>query len=218
MAVKRGAPAGTGPGNQRPSKQARTAFLDAHFGLTSRALPPAPHAVYQVATETITPEPGGTVWRASPPRSSRLDIAAAKDFTNVRYNGVGSHYIIALLLNGNRCRGVVDCGASTSLISRGLAETLGLRFTAPPADVTFKSAAGTTQRFFGALCDVQLTLHRHFELDVSLLLVTDSSTPLLLLGNDLLRDHPGFKFVGLIPSHADRYPTVVRLLDKNRDA
>ena len=74
------------------------------------------------------------------------------------------------------------------------------------------------ERFAGAIRSLSLTLHRHFEVDLSLLLVLDAAAPLLLLGNDLFRDHAGFKFLGLVPPAGAGVPTVVRLLDKNRGA
>ena len=88
--------------------------------------------------------------------------------------------------------------------------------SACPANVTFTGASGATESFAGAVLNPTLTLHRHFELDLSLLLVSEGRAPLLLLGNDLFRDHAGFKFLGLLAGDGQDHPATVRLLDKNR--
>ena len=128
----------------RSDKRARAAYLDALFGASLPSLPSTTHGVYQVATATDdkSPEDHPALWRASPPRSSRFRAEDIKDCTFIRYGASANHYTIAVLLNGTRCRALIDCGASTSIISRGLADQLGLPISTTPPDITFTGASG----------------------------------------------------------------------------
>ena len=67
----------------------------------------------------------------------------------------------------------------------------------------------------GAIHSLSPMLNCHFEVKLSLLLDLDAAVPLLLLGNDLFRNHAGFKYLDLVPPAGADIPTVVCLLDKN---
>ena len=81
------------------------------------------------------------------------------------------------------------------MISLGLANKLGLPVVAHPG--TFSTADGTSATFAGKIDNATLALHPEFELKLAYLLVSPSNDYLFLLGNNILRHHPTFSFVGL---------------------
>ena len=127
----------------RLDKRAHVAYLDALFGASLLSLLSTTHGVYQVATTTDdkSPEDHPALWRASPPRRSCFRAEDIKDCTFIRYQASANHYTIAVLLNGTHCRALIDCGASTSIISLGFADQLGLPISPAPLEITFTGAS-----------------------------------------------------------------------------
>ena len=125
-------------------KRARAAYLDALFGALLPFMLSTTHGIYQVATATDRepPEDNPTLWQASPPRSSHIRIEDIKDCTFIHYGASANRYTIAMLLNGTHCCTLVDCGASTSIISCGLADQLRLPISPAPPDIIFTGASG----------------------------------------------------------------------------
>ena len=116
----------------RSYKRARAAYLDALFGASLPSLL-STHGVYQVTTVTDgePPEDHTTLWWANPLHSSWFQAEDIKNCTFICYGASTNHYTIAVLLNGTHCRALIDCGASTSIISRGLVDHLGLPISPP---------------------------------------------------------------------------------------
>lgn len=89
----------------------------------------------------------------------------------------------------------MDTGAAFSLISKGLANRLGLTFNkGSPRRVV--GVEGSSQALVGEIPQARLRVGG-LEFEIPSLAVSSSETPLLLLGNDLLSENENFRFLGI---------------------
>ena len=108
-----------------------------------------------------------------------MQPADIEDYTKLPYDvrpEADSHYQVQVLLQAKRCIALYDTGAHSTLISKVLAEALGLRIHpySGPAGGSCKGLEGVAKSFARELRDVRLTLHPLFELTLPSVAVTDS--------------------------------------------
>ena len=160
-AAKRNAPTTAGPNALHLDKRSRAHFLNT---LLSAPLDPASHPLLyaQAAIETLEGDSSGPIWWASAPTSASKSPADCEDFTGIHFRpprSSSNHYRCLVRINHKRVGALVDTGAATSLISRGLCEAIGLPIDPAAGGLSYKSADGGVSSFAGIVSTPTLTLH-----------------------------------------------------------
>ncbi len=125
----------------------------------------------------------------------------------------GRHYLLHIAINGVQLPALYDSGAASTCISRGLAETAGLRI-APGYTGGVKGIEGQGTALAGAVVAPQIRLHEDFNVEASHILVLQLKSPLLLLGNDLFGNNTNFSFLGL---KSNRKRPILEVYNKDTD-